>query len=517
MGQLKMKKSYQDYKRRRFIERVVTTTAVLLFITSTFFSSGSKTEKMNQDAHIIPKSATNNIIFILSDDHRYDFMSFVPKMLGQFATPNFLKTPSMDKMAKEGAYIQNAFVTTALCSPSRASVLTGMFSHKHGVVDNDSPVPPHNIFFPEYLQQRGYETAFIGKWHMGGESDEPRKGFDRWISFKGQGVYYNPLLNVDGEHVQREGYITDILTEYAIDYIKQEREKPFFLYLSHKAVHAMFEPAKRHKGKFADVEIEYPETMINTEANFADKPKWVREQRYSWHGVDYMYHGELEFEEFYKKYCETLLALDEGIGSVLNTLKETGLENPTVVFYMADNGFSLGEHGLIDKRQMYEESIRVPLLAYSPGFIKPSTRISELVQNIDIAPTILELAGITTPEQMDGRSFVPLLKGERIKWRDEVFYEYFWERPFPHTPTVFGIRTNKYKYMTYHGIWDIDELYDIENDPGEKHNLIKDPEYQELIRNLNKKVYDWLESTDGMQIPLKRDIGWRADKHGKVE
>ena len=179
---------------------------------------------------------------------------------------------------------------------------------------------------------------------------------------------------------------------------------------------------------------------------------------------------------------------------------------------MGDNGFSLGEHGLIDKRQMYEESVRVPLLAYSPGFIKPGIKISELVQNIDIAPTILDLAGIKTPDQMDGKSFVPLLKGEHTEWREHIFYEYFWERPFPQTPTVFGIRTNKYKYMTYHGIWDIDELYDIENDPEEKHNLINKPEHQDLWKELNKKIYAWLESTNGMQIPLRKDIFWRADK-----
>jgi arylsulfatase A-like enzyme len=227
-----------------------------------------------------------------------------------------------------------------------------------------------------------------------------------------------------------------------------------------------------------------------------------------------MYHGELGvgFDDFYRMYCETLLALDDSIGSVMNTLKETGLENSTVMIYTSDNGFSLGEHGLIDKRQMYEESVRIPLLVYSPGFIKPGLKIPELVQNIDFAPTILDLAGIKTPQQMDGKSFIPLLKGESIPWRDEIFYEYFWERPFPHTPTVFGIRTNKYKYMTYHGIWDIDELYNIENDPEERINLIKQPEHQDLIKQLNKKIYDWLESTDGMQIPLKRDIFWRADK-----
>src|SRR5690606_34697438 len=307
----------------------------------------------------------------------------------------------------------------------------------------------HNIFFPEYLQKRGYETAFIGKWHMGGDSDEPRKGFDKWISFKGQGVYIDPLLNIDGQHVQREGYITDILTQYAIDYIKQKnnnQDKPFFLYLSHKAVHAEFIPAERHKDIYKNEEVEHPSTMANTPENYKNKPNWVKEQRYGWHGVDYMYQGELgiSFDDFYRRYCETLLALDEGITAVLNTLEQTGLDKSTIVFYMGDNGFSLGEHGLIDKRHMYEESIRVPLLVYAPGFIREGTKISELIQNIDIAPTILNMAGIKTPEHMDGKAFLPLLKGEKINWRDSIFYEYFWERPFPHTPTVFGIRTKKY-------------------------------------------------------------------------
>jgi len=170
------------------------------------------------------------------------------------------------------------------------------------------------------------------------------------------------------------------------------------------------------------------------------------------------------------------------------------------------------EHGLIDKRQMYEESVRIPLLAYAPGFIQPKTKIKQLVQNIDIAPTILEIAGLKTPDDMDGKSFYPILKGENIPWRDEIFYEYYWERPFPHTPTMFGIRNNKYKYVTYYGIWDIDELYDIENDIDEMNNLIVDYKYENLKKELNKKIYDWLEKTNGMQIPLKRDIFWQANK-----
>jgi N-acetylglucosamine-6-sulfatase len=504
-----MNEKGKAYSRRKFIKKAGLTAAALPLVASgTIPFSETKKERR---AVRIPGAGTPNIIYILSDDHRYDFMGFMGK-------PKFLNTPSLDKMARDGAHLQNAFVTTSLCSPSRASILTGMYSHKHGVVDNDSLVPADNVFFPRYLQQVGYETAFMGKWHMGSESDEPRKSFDKWISFKGQGVYYDPLMNIDGSHVQRKGYITDILTDYAVEYIKEkssaaeQEKKPFFLYLSHKAVHAMFEPAERHKGKYDNVKIDYPDTMANTKENYADKPRWVEAQRYGWHGVDYLYQGQLEFDEFYRKYCETILALDEGIGAVLDALTETGLDKNTVVFYMSDNGFSLGEHGLIDKRQMYEESMRIPLIAYAPGLITPSTKISELVQNIDIAPTILELAGIKTPGDMDGRSFLPLLKGEAADWRDRVFYEYFWERPFPHTPTVFGVRTNKYKYMTFWGIWDVDELYDIENDPEEKHNLIKSPEHQELIKDLNQRVYAWLEATGGMQIPLKKDIFWRADK-----
>lgn len=509
----------KNYTRRKFIKSTGTAAAAISFFNSSAFPESNQIKEPEIEFiqnKIIPEKP--NIIFILSDDHRYDFMGF---MLNEESanTPGFLETPAMDKMAEEGAHIKNAFVTTALCSPSRASVLTGMYSHRHGVVDNDSPVPPHNIFFPEYLQKAGYETAFMGKWHMGSNSAEPRKGFDKWISFKGQGVYTDPLLNIDGKEVQREGYITDILTEYAVDYIKEKSsgKKPFFLYLSHKAVHAEFIPAERHKGKYAGEKVVHPDTMANTEENYKDKPLWVKEQRYGWHGVDYMYHGELneDFDGFYKRYCETLLALDEGIGTVLKSIEENNLHESTIVFYMGDNGFSLGEHGLIDKRHMYEESMRVPLLVYSPGLIKEGMKVTELIQNIDIAPTILEMAGIKPPENMDGKSFLPLLKGQEIKLRDEVFYEYYWERPFPHTPTVFGVRTRKYKYMTYHGIWDIDELYDIENDPHEKNNLINDPSYQDLKKELNKKVYDWLESTGGMQIPLRRDIGWRADKRKK--
>jgi N-acetylglucosamine-6-sulfatase len=219
------------------------------------------------------------------------------------------------------------------------------------------------------MQDNDYLTAFIGKWHMGEVDDHPMPGFDRWVSFRGQGVYYNPLLNFDGERQQFEGYTTDILTDYALDWLEErqrEPDQPFFLYLSHKAVHAEFEPAERHEGYFEDIDIEYPETMANTERNYRTKPRWVKEQRYSWHGVEFPYHGDMDFDEFYKAYIETLLALDESVGSVLDYLEETGLAENTLVIYMGDNGFLHGEHGLIDKRHAYEESMRVPMLAWAP-------------------------------------------------------------------------------------------------------------------------------------------------------
>lgn len=460
-----------------------------------------------------------NVVFILSDDHRYDFMGFTGKV-------PFLKTPNMDKMALQGAHMRNAFVSTALCSPSRASILIGQFTHRHGVVDNQSAVPDSAIFFPEYLQDAGYETAFLGKWHMGEHHDNPRKGFDHWVSFKGQGVYYNPSLNVNGDKVNYtdSSYITDLLTEYAVDWLeKRDEEKPFFLYLSHKAVHSEFAPARRHRNIYKNEAISYPRTMhppddeIKSEApesipyNYAEVPDWVKEQRYSWHGVDYMYHGAINFEDFYRQYCETLLGVDESIGKVLTYLEKNHLMESTIVIYMGDNGFSFGEHGLIDKRHAYEESMRVPLLLYSPTIIPKGTVVEQMVQNIDIGPTILDYAGLQTPANMDGRSFAPLIAGQDIPWRKNIFYEYFWERPFPQTPTMHAIRTDSLKFIRYYGIWDTNELYNLKEDPDEANNLIRNPAYKKVSEQMSNSLFDWLETTKGMQIPLKRDSGARFD------
>jgi N-acetylglucosamine-6-sulfatase len=492
-----MKESYKTTSRREFLKTLGLAAVTLPFAVEPALA------RLSSNSGRKPR----NVIFILSDDHRYDFMGFLNK-------PKFLETPNMDRLAREGAYIKNATVSTALCSPSRASILTGQYAHKHGVVDNNTRVPEGTRFFPQDLQKAGWQTAFMGKWHMGHASDEPRPGFDRWISFRGQGVYFNPTFNIDGERVKREGYVSDLLTDYALDWIKNDcdRDKPFMLYLSHKAVHAMFEPAKRHLGKYENVKLEYPKSMAYTEENYKGKPNWVKEQRNSWHGVDYMYHGQMDFDTFYRRYCETLLSVDDSIGRVIKYLEDNNLAEDTLVMYMGDNGFVFGEHGLIDKRHMYEESMRVPFLAWCPGMIKSGMVIEELIQNIDIAPTILDVAGLETPGRMDGKSFLPILQGKKIPWRDSAFYEYYWERNFPQTPTTHGVRTDRYKYIHYHGIWDIDELYDLKEDPEEMHNLIDSPEHQKLVKQLNNRMFEWLEKTDGMLIPLRRDTGGRQDK-----
>ena len=484
---------------KRLVARSFTIASFLSITTATLFNIFGQ-----ENLHA---SRPMNVIFILSDDHRYDFMSFLD-------TPPFLETPNLDRIREKGMHFRNAFVSTALCSPSRASILTGQYAHRHGVVDNQRPVPEGTVFFPQILQGIGYQTAFFGKWHMGDANDDPRPGFNHWESFRGQGDYYNPLLNINGERSQFEGYTADILTDHSLEWLQaQSGEQPFFLYLSHKSVHAMFEPETADLGRYDDEQLTYPVTMANTPQNYAGHPPWVEAQRYSWHGVDYMYHGNISFDEFFHRYTETLMGIDDSVGAVLDYLDASGLAEDTLVIYMGDNGFSFGEHGLIDKRHFYEESAKVPLLVRWPEKLAGGQPINQLVQNIDIAPTILEAAGLSAPAHMQGASLVPLLSRDETDWRDRIFYEYYWEMDFPQTPTMFGVRTERYKYIRYHGIWDTNEFYDLLNDPGETNNLIDAPEHQDLITGLATEVYQWLEETGGMQIPLKNVVRPKFGDH----
>jgi N-acetylglucosamine-6-sulfatase len=457
----------------------------------------------------IPDAKPRNVVFILSDDHRYDAMSF----LGH----QFAKTPVMDSLAKNGAYIKNALVTTALCSPSRASILTGLYTFRHRVIDNNRPIPPGTVYFPQYLQKAGYATCFIGKWHMGGESDRPQPGWDHWVSFAGQGEYLPPTpdytLNVDGKRLKQKGYITNELTDYAIDWLKQQKpaEKPFFLYLSHKAVHANFTPEDKYEDSLKDLPFQRPASEQET-ARDLQKPRWLRDQRNSWHGVDFPYHSELDIERYYKRYCETLRSVDDSIGRVLQQLKDMGIHDETLVIYMGDNGFMFGEHGLIDKRVAYETSMRVPMLAQCPALIKQGTVLDQMIANLDVGPTVMEVMGLQTPPHMDGKSFLPLLKGENIPWRDRFLYVYYWEKNFPQTPTTFALRTPKAKYITYYGLWDSDEYYDLATDPEESKNLINDPSRLAEVRRMENELYQMMGELGGMEIPLNQPKGGFNDK-----
>lgn len=451
-----------------------------------------------------------SVVFILSDDHRYDAMSFMGHALA--------KTPHMDAMARHGAHLKNAFVTTSLCSPSRASILTGLYTFRHRVIDNQRPVPDGTLFFPQYLQKAGYTTGFIGKWHMGAASDEPRPGFDYWFSFKGQGHYYPPnenyTINEDGRRVPQEGYVTTLLTQRAIRFLEQQRdqEKPFFLYLSHKAVHGPFTPEPKYEGTLATTPFELPASSRLLTNNLLNRPRWLLDQRNSWHGMDFPLHTGSSIEELYKSYCESLRSVDDSIGAVMDQLKKMGIYDDTLVIYMGDNGFMFGEHGLIDKRVAYETSSRVPLLMQCPAIVPGGSVVNEVVANIDIAPTVMEAMGLKKPAHMDGQSFLPLAQGKSIPWREDFLYVYYWEQNYPQTPTHFSLRGERYKYTTYYGLWDSDELFDIRADPMEQKNLIHDPAFESIKAQMQEKLYAMMEELGGMQIPLNPPRGQQQNK-----
>lgn len=448
-----------------------------------------------------------NIIFVLVDDLRYDGMGFLQ---------DELETPNIDALANEGVYFPNAVVTTSICSPSRATILTGQTTRNHGVVDNNNSTEEGLEFFPEYLQEAGYETAFIGKWHMGDKNDEPRPGFDHWVSFEGQGNYYPTdnippellekgvihQLNVNGQHVAQKGYMTDELTDYAMKWLEEERDQsaPFFLYLSHKAVHSDAVPAERHEGQYDDTKFTLPETAANTPENREGKPMWVQNQRNSWHGIDFFYASDRKMTDYMKDYYGALSAVDDGLGRIVSYLRENDLYDNTMVVFYSDNGFLMGEHGLIDKRNAYEASVRVPLVIAAPGFMLKGETNETRVRNLDMAPTFLDLAGVTPPEHFEGKSFLPVAtnKMTREEWGEPDFiYEYYWEWTFPMTPTTFAIQRGPLKYIQYHGIWDIEELYDVEKDPNEKNNLINDPKYFETVIELRAALFEQLANSDG--------------------
>lgn len=457
-----------------------------------------------------PAPRRSNVIFVLVDDLRFDGVGFLQPGL---------KTPNIDRLARGGSYFPNTLVTSALCSPSRATMLTGQTARNHGIVDNNDSSEAGLVFFPSYLQQAGYQTAFIGKWHMGQNSDAPRPGFNKWVSFKGQGAYYPTtglpaaavaagrvnMLNVDGREVPQQGYITDELTDYAMHWLEQERDpdQPFFLYLSHKAVHSDPLPAARHARQYDGFDFQIPASAANTPENYAGKPLWVYNQRNTWHGIDFFYNSDMKMAEYLKYYYSTLSAVDDSVGRLLEWLKKNRLEKDTLIVFTSDNGFLIGEHGLIDKRNAYQPSVRVPMVMYQPGTVPAGVTNPGRIRNLDFAPTFLEVAGVPSPSQFEGRSAWPLVNGSlpTADWKPQDFvYEYYWEWTFPMTPGTFAIQRGDLKYIQYYGVYDTDELYDLSKDPDEMRNVINDPAYLDAKMQLRTALYQQLANNEGRHV-----------------
>ena len=400
-----------------------------------------------------------NFVFILVDDLRYN-------ALGCLGHP-FVKTPNIDRIAKEGAIFSNAFCTTPLCSPSRASFLTGRYARSHRVLGNanSNEISHMLITWPRLLHDAGYETGYVGKFHMGND-DSPRPGFDRWVSFRGQGKYDDPALNIDGERIEIPGYITDILTGHAAEFLVKKRTKPFALYLSHKAVHGPFTPAARHKDLFVKNEIA---RTANAKDNLDGKPAMTRKID----GKDQVI-GLGSNDELIRNQLRCLTSIDDGIGAVLKTLESTGQLDNTVVLFTSDNGYFWGEHRLGDKRWAYEESLRIPMLMRYPKLIRPGTTVKQIVMNVDMAPTMLDLAGLKVPGDVHGQSIVPVLKGTAKNWRTSFLSEYFLEPNAPRVPNWEAVRNEEWKYVHYPELEGADELYNLTKDPGELKNMIHD-------------------------------------------
>lgn len=422
-----------------------------------------------------PTGRLPNVVFILSDDHRWDFA-------GHAGHP-FVETPSLDRLAAEGVRFDRAFVSSSLCSPSRASFLTGTTPHRHGVWNNFTAWSDDNRTFLEYLKAAGYRTAFVGKWHMPGGLPALR-GVDHFVTFTkfgGQGVYEWCPLVVDGrEEPSRTRYIAQELTDRALAWLAAQGDGPFALVLSHKSVHAGFTPDAPERGRYAEREPELPPGVH----------PWV-------HMTDaqYVHFGSEPLDDLVRHYAEAVASMDRQIGRVLDHLDERGLTERTLVVYASDNGYQWGEHGLVDKRWPYEESIRIPFLARLPAAgHRAGARVDAIVQNVDVAPTVLALAGIEPPAWMQGRSLLPLLREPAAPWRTDFLYTYYFEPPYP-TPTSHAVRTARYKLIHYDGR--PTELFDLQADPREQLNRAEDPALAALRERLEARLAELRAAAEG--------------------
>ena len=429
-----------------------------------------------------------NILYIMADDHAAHAISAYSGRIN--------KTPNLDRIAQQGMRLDACFCVNSICTPSRACILTGKYSHKNGVpvfnrFDGSQPT------LAKYLQAAGYHTGMIGKWHLGSDPT----GFDRWTILPGQGVYHNPDFIEPAGSRRIQGYVTDIITDLAIDFLKQRpKDKPFFLMCHHKAPHRPWDPDDKHFTLYDEDDIPEPKTLrddyatrtdaareatmrvgrdLNRRDLKADPPPGLS-------GDDLL---KWKYQRFIKDYLRCVASIDDNVGRLLDYLQKEGLDKNTVVIYTSDQGFFLGDHGWFDKRFMYEQSIRMPFLIRWPGVVKSASSQAAMVLNVDFAPTMMEIAGLNAPADMQGRSFLPLLKGQRpADWRTSWYYRYYHDPGDHNTRAHYGVRTETHKLIYF---WKKDqwECYDLVHDADELHNLAYDPAHADLVAKLKAELY----------------------------
>jgi arylsulfatase A-like enzyme len=459
-----------------------------------------------------------NVVFIFADDHAAQAVSAYGSRINQ--------TPNIDRIAQEGMLFRNCLVPNSICTPSRATILTGKHSHLNGTYNVGDRFDGTQQTFPKLLQRAGYQTAIVGKWHLGQGGTSDPTGFDYWNVLVGQGPYYNPPMIENGRKVQHTGYTTDIITDITLDWLKAKRDpgKPFMLMYQHKSPHRPWDPDAKHLTMYDDRDIPEPANLFDDHANRASPartqemeigrhltardlkldggpPGLTSEQQQAWDAAygpknkafaDAKLSGDdlvrWKYQRYIKDYLRCIASMDENIGRVLKFLDDNGLSQNTVVIYSSDQGFYLGEHGWFDKRFMYEESLRTPLVVRWPGVVKPGSESAALVSNLDFAQTFLDMAGATQPADMQGASLVPLLRGQTPDgWRKSVYYHYY---DFPAEHAVqrhYGVRTERYKLICYYDVrqW---ELFDLQTDPHEMKSVCDDPKYADVRRELEAEL-----------------------------